>query len=121
MSWASILDVDSYSVRVAQKDMARLPDILGAVSQADVARMQANLAKVWRRHLWSGYRPHADAVRRMLEQRRNATAAAEVLSQPPPLTDYNPGEDDVLATLMQWLYSRLDEVGAHAPRRAAAA
>jgi hypothetical protein len=48
-SWNSILDVASYSVRIAEKDMARVPDILGDVSQEEVTRMQANLAKVWRR------------------------------------------------------------------------
>ena len=32
VSWSSLLDMDAFSMRVAQKDMARLPEILQAVS-----------------------------------------------------------------------------------------
>ncbi|KAL4856598.1 hypothetical protein ACK3TF_003049 [Chlorella vulgaris] len=51
------------------------------------------------------YRPYGQHVRQLLEERRNKTNAAPLLSQPPPATDYNPGEDDALSTLMQWLPS----------------
>lgn len=54
-----------------------------------------------RRHIWTGYRPYGQQVRAMLAERRNATAAAPLLSQPPPETDYDPAEDDALSTLMQ--------------------
>jgi hypothetical protein len=37
----------------------------------------------------------------MLAERRNATEAAPLLSQPPPVTDYDPAEDDALSTLIQ--------------------
>jgi hypothetical protein len=53
------------------------------------------------RHIWTGYRPYGQQVRQLLEERRNKTNAAPLLSQPPPATDYNPGEDDALSTLMQ--------------------
>ncbi|KAI3432296.1 hypothetical protein D9Q98_003856 [Chlorella vulgaris] len=115
LTWHSLLDLPSYSMRIAQKDMQKIPEILAAVSEEQVARMQANLALVWRRHIWTGYRPYGQQVRQLLEERRNKTNAAPLLSQPPPATDYNPGEDDALSTLMQWLYSRLDDLGAHAP------
>jgi hypothetical protein len=49
LTWHALLDIESYSVRIAQKDMERIPEILKAVSEQDIARMQANLAKVWRR------------------------------------------------------------------------
>ena len=48
-TWHSLLDTESYSLRVAQADMPRVPEILKAVPQADIDRMRANLAKVWRR------------------------------------------------------------------------
>ena len=53
-TWHSLLDTESYSLRVAQADMPRVPEILKAVPQADIDRMRANLAKVWRRCAASG-------------------------------------------------------------------
>jgi hypothetical protein len=49
LTWHSLLDIPSYSMRIAQKDMEKIPEILAAVSEGEVARMQANLALVWRR------------------------------------------------------------------------
>jgi hypothetical protein len=48
-TWSNLLDTASYSVRILQKDIPRVPDILQAISKDDIARMQANLGKVWRR------------------------------------------------------------------------
>lgn len=45
----SVLDLPSFSLRVAQKDIPRLLDILLAVTPQQVAAMQASLAKVWHR------------------------------------------------------------------------
>ena len=53
------------------------------------------------RHLWTGLRPYKDAVSKLLEQRKEATAKEPVKSQPAPLLDYDPAEDDALSTLMQ--------------------
>ncbi|PSC68519.1 exostosin-like glycosyltransferase [Micractinium conductrix] len=114
-AWHGVLDLDSYTVRIAEKDMERVPEILEAINEEDRARMRANVAKVWRRHLWTGYRHYGDLARTMLQQRQNSTAAAEVLSQPAPLLGWDPGEDDAFSTLMQVLYARVDELGAHAP------
>lgn len=40
LTWHSIMDLDAYSLRVPQADMARLPEILKAVPPENVARMQ---------------------------------------------------------------------------------
>ena len=53
-TWSNLLDTGSYSVRILQKDMERVPEILQAISKEDVARMQANLGKVWRRWVGGG-------------------------------------------------------------------
>ncbi len=50
MSFSSILDVDAFSIRIAQKDMDNLPEILEAVSEERVKEMQRALALVW--HRW---------------------------------------------------------------------
>ncbi|PSC76174.1 exostosin-like glycosyltransferase [Micractinium conductrix] len=114
MAWHSLLDVPEYSVRIAQKDMARIPEILKAIKPDEIERLQSNLGKVWRRHMWTGYRPYGELARKLLDSRREATQQAEVKSQPAPALDYDPAEDDALATLMQALYARVEERGAHA-------
>jgi len=44
-----ILDVDEFSIRISQKDMGNVPDILKAVQPEDVFRMQQNVKAVWHR------------------------------------------------------------------------
>ena len=87
--------------------MFKIPEILMAVPEERVAKMQAALALVWRRYVWSGIRPYAEVLRRLLAEREAATRAAPVLSQPPPALGYAPEEDDALSTLLQWLYTRI--------------
>ncbi|KAL4856605.1 hypothetical protein ACK3TF_003052 [Chlorella vulgaris] len=50
-SWTSLLAVETYSVGIAHNDMERVPDILRAFSEKEIARMQANVARVWRRRV----------------------------------------------------------------------
>jgi hypothetical protein len=45
----SALDYPSFSMRVAEKDVAQLPTILRAIPADRVAAMQAELQKVWAR------------------------------------------------------------------------
>lgn len=71
--WHSIMDIGSYSLRVPHKDMAHIPEILKAVSPEDVARMQSNVGKVWRRYIWTGHRAYGQMAREMIRSRRNAT------------------------------------------------
>ncbi|KAL4856586.1 DNA-directed RNA polymerase II subunit RPB2 [Chlorella vulgaris] len=111
-SWNSLLAVETYSVRIAHKDMERVPEILRDFSEEEIARMQANVARVWRRHIWTGYRPYNKMVEQLLTERRNGTAP--VLSRPQQPADYDPAQDDALDTLIQWLYARLNDLGAHA-------
>ena len=40
-------------------------------------------------------------MNKLLEQRKEATAKEPIKSQPAPLLDYDPAEDDALSTLMQ--------------------
>lgn len=138
-SWSSLLDTESYSVRVLQKDMPRIPEILKAIPQSDIDRMRANIARVWRRHIWTGYRPYGEVVRGFLKQHREQQPAQQEAGQaqegssgggsgsangprlegglPLDPDAYDPNHDDALSTLMQWLYSRVDDLGAHAPER----
>lgn len=47
-----LLDWAAFSLRVPNADLPRLPDILAAVTPAEIARLQAGLAEVWPRFLW---------------------------------------------------------------------
>jgi hypothetical protein len=49
MELSSLLDVGAFSLRVAQADMERLPQILEAVPQERVRELQAALWRVWHR------------------------------------------------------------------------
>ena len=46
---SSLLDVSAFSLRVAQADMGRLPEILMAVPQDRIQEMQVALWRVWHR------------------------------------------------------------------------
>ena len=107
VAFSSLIDATQFSIRVAQADMFKIPEILKAIPEERVAEMQAALALVWRRYVWSGFRPYGEIVRSRLREREAGTKAAPVLSQPPPALGYAPEEDDALSTLMQWLYTQI--------------
>jgi len=48
-----VLNVSAYSIRLSRAQLPRLVDILRAVPAHGVARMQAELAKVWERYTYS--------------------------------------------------------------------
>lgn len=45
----SILDYDSFAIRIPEKDIDRTIDILLAVPEQKLRAMQAHLARVWHR------------------------------------------------------------------------
>jgi hypothetical protein len=94
-----------------QADLERLPDILLGVSPAELARMQRALASVWHRFLWSSLPMFQDVMAHAYASHAassdsaaapNATAAALL----PSAVFRDPSEDDVFATIMQWLGAR---------------
>jgi len=50
--WESILDYSQFSIRVAQKDVERLPEILGAVTRRETIQMQKRIRDVWQRFVY---------------------------------------------------------------------
>lgn len=54
MTFSNLVDVESFSIRIAHADIARIPQILRAVTPERIKAMKANLRKVWRRWLWAG-------------------------------------------------------------------
>lgn len=49
VSWSSLLDLGKVSMRVEQKDMLRIPEILAAVPPERVEAMQRAIPAIWRR------------------------------------------------------------------------
>ncbi|KAG2424765.1 hypothetical protein HXX76_014189 [Chlamydomonas incerta] len=104
----SILDVPNFSVRVAQKDMKEVINILKAVPADRIKAMQANLAKVWMRYRWLGVKM-ADKDAREVVSGHAAQNGGAV--RPNPGAQFGAvREDDAFSTLMQWLYARIPEV-----------
>ena len=49
VSFESILDTESYTVRIPEAECEKLPVILQAYTQKQIAAMQRSVAKVWQR------------------------------------------------------------------------
>ena len=118
MSFESIVDLSAFTVRIAQADAERLPDILLAIPHQKRQEMRAAMARVWQRFTYSSYRPYAKRFRE-LQQQHAAKAGAAVakeeeeeqqqqqLSLPATVPDLDPTADDAFGTIMAWLHSRI--------------
>ena len=49
VAFETVLDLPSFSLRIPEADMERVPEILGAVAPERIQAMQQALAAVWRR------------------------------------------------------------------------
>lgn len=49
MIYHGFLDWDKFGLRVAQKDMPRLPQILLAISEEELSAKQKALSQIWHR------------------------------------------------------------------------
>lgn len=130
VSFESIIEFSAIGVRVAQKDVERLPEILLAVTEKRRAEMQRNIARVWQRHAYSGYRGFRRRFLELQAQYRQAAEAAANATQeegvpaggarrqlsaskasaslPETVPDLDPEADDAFTTAMGWLYSRIE-------------
>ncbi|KAI8474753.1 MAG: exostosin-like glycosyltransferase [Monoraphidium minutum] len=122
--WGHQLRWQAFSVRVAQADTPRLPEILLAISNDRVRQMQRAMAAVWHRFAWLGHPLLHRQAREVAAA--NAAAAAETRTKgllgadaddKPWLRPLAPGQwrDDAFGTVMQVLHHKLEQ------RRAAAA
>ncbi|GFR49991.1 hypothetical protein Agub_g12137 [Astrephomene gubernaculifera] len=104
----SILDVTAFSIRIAQKDLAKVVDIVQAVPEGQIRIMQNNLAKVWYRFRYLGLKM-ADADAAAVVSEHRATNGG--LLRPNPGAQYAASRvDDAFSTLMQWLYARIPDI-----------
>lgn len=122
VSFESVIDLQQFTVRVAQADVERLPEILLEISQERRQEMQRALGRVWHKLTYSSYRPYAKRFRQIQADHKQEAAAAGggadggglggetalALSLPEAVVGLDPEADDAFATLMGWLYSRID-------------
>lgn len=105
----SLLDWRQFSVRIAEADIERTPEILSSISDPLLRQMQASLAKVWHRFAWMGSALHRSILPDIYAMnKRRGAAAPELPSKHPfrPRQRY-PVHEDAFATLMTWLHGRI--------------
>jgi hypothetical protein len=83
VSFESLFDVSEFSLRIAQKDMEQIPEILNAVSKEEIQKLQQGVAKMMVRYSYLSYEPHAKLSQLIREDweaelagRNNSTARA---------------------------------------------
>ncbi|KAG2501891.1 hypothetical protein HYH03_000389 [Edaphochlamys debaryana] len=111
--YESILDYASFSIRIRESALEAVPDILNAVTPAQLAKMQRHLAKVWHRFTYTTGRVMKEAVKRVMLDNLDAghspnAPRGQVRSDHPFQRHTSfPFEDDAFGTIMQWLYHRI--------------
>jgi Exostosin family len=59
VSFESLLDVSEFSLRIFEKDLEKIPEILQAVSKEEIKKLQQGVKTVMRRYWYGSYGPHA--------------------------------------------------------------
>ncbi len=88
-----------WSVVTVQADVARVPEILVAITYSQRLRMQDELRKVWQHFRWTStpiIQSASKSVAKWNQKRFNITASV----LPPP-------QDDALQIILQWLSSKI--------------
>lgn len=110
MAFETVLDFTSFSLRIPEADMARVPEILKAVPPDRVAQLQQGLAGVWRRFMFTNYEPYKAKLLQYRQQHAGINGTShkgpEVLR---PQQDYDPTQSDALETIYAWLHSRIPQ------------
>ncbi|KAL4452532.1 hypothetical protein ABPG75_008194 [Micractinium tetrahymenae] len=113
VSFESILDYSAFTVRIAEADAEKLPEILQAIPEERRQEMRRNIAEVWHRFTYSSYRPYAKRIRELQQENAAEREAAGLRPEDPPLSlpatvaDLDPSADDAFGTVMAWLYHRI--------------
>ncbi len=121
-SWGHQLRWPAFSVRVAESDVDRLPEILTAIPPKKISRMQRAAAAVWRRFAWLSH-PVLLRRARELQQAARLKAAESGAGQTEGRDDeeaqqavwargqlgFGEWQDDAFGTIMQWLYHKLQQ------------
>ena len=106
----SMLDWKHFSLRIAEADIERTPEILLSISDQLLHQMQASLAEVWHRFAWMGSSLHRSLLPEVYaENKRLRDSAPELPRRHPfrPRQQWGPVHEDAFATVMTWLHGRI--------------
>ncbi|GAX75784.1 hypothetical protein CEUSTIGMA_g3227.t1 [Chlamydomonas eustigma] len=110
----SILNVEAFTVRILQKDIPHMMEILGGIPEERVEEMQRNVHKVWHRFRYMGLKMIETEVDTILK--RNAINAGGTLPKNEGVEKADSAVDDAFSTIIQWLYWRIPFTrGKHRP------
>lgn len=105
----SIIDFDSFSVRIKEADVDRILDILQAIPERQVRAKQAHLGQVWHRFRYGSLPGLARELQSNNDRYQPYRSREEKTGQvhfPRPFKG-DPMVDDAFGTIVQWLYSRI--------------
>ncbi|KAL6779053.1 hypothetical protein ACKKBF_B18965 [Auxenochlorella protothecoides x Auxenochlorella symbiontica] len=106
---SNIIDEADVSIRVGFDEVGRLPEILKAVPQKEIERLQRNIGRFWRRFAYTSHRMYQKRLRDI--QERNLALPAldtDVTLLPEREGMFDLEQSDVMQTIMEWLYGRMD-------------
>ncbi|GFR40871.1 hypothetical protein Agub_g1522 [Astrephomene gubernaculifera] len=111
----SILDIDSFAVRIPEADTGRILEILQAIPERKVRAKQAHLGHAWHRFRYSSLPGLASELWGMMENSLKEIPLSPAANNSSPTPDVvfprpfkgDPAVDDAFATIVQWLYSRI--------------
>ncbi|KAG2501893.1 hypothetical protein HYH03_000391 [Edaphochlamys debaryana] len=109
--YESILDYDSFSIRIRESALEAVPDILNAVTPAHLAKMQRHLAKVWHRFAYASGLFLGTHIKGFIEMhdREEEGKPQAPFDHPYQRHTSFPFADDAFGTIMQWLYHRIPD------------
>ncbi|RMZ55166.1 hypothetical protein APUTEX25_005444 [Auxenochlorella protothecoides] len=106
---SNIIDEADVSIRVGFDEVGRLPEILKAVPQEEIERLQRNIGRFWRRFAYTSHRVYQKRLRDI--QERNLALPAldtDVTLLPEREGMFDLEQSDAMQTILEWLYGRMD-------------
>jgi hypothetical protein len=115
VSFESILDWPSFSIRIPEAEVNRTVEILLSISGRKLRSYQSRLSKVWHRFRWgSGFLASSmnetliSNNRARIESSRQGSIYQTKITLPRPFKG-DPTVDDAFQTILQWLHGRIKE------------
>lgn len=106
-----LIDYAAISVRIAEADIERVPEILLAIPDERIAEMQGNIAKVWHRLQYGSVPLFNEHLHWQTEENdRLEGHGRQPPASMPEAFKGNLAQDDAFSTVVQWLYARMDVV-----------
>lgn len=104
LAFESLLNFTEFSLRISQKNVDKVPEILTAVPESQRLALQAGVRRVWRRYQYSTYIPYAKKAAEIRDKWRRDNASTEGGET----TDCDVMQHDAFETFLAFLNDKLD-------------